>query len=90
MINTPNGDIVLDRQIKTHGSWVAGVDFLRASVDNRAVSATALPKQNINNLHVELGHPLEAIMRSTAKDLGIQVTGTFKPSKECTLGKAKQ
>ena len=29
-------------------------------------------------------------MRSTAKGLGIQVTSTFKPFKDCALGKAKQ
>ena len=28
MINTPNGNIVLDRQIRTCDGWVTGVDFL--------------------------------------------------------------
>ena len=65
VINTPSGNIILDCQIKTHDGWVAGEDFLWNFIDERAVSATALVKQNINNLHAELGHPSEAIMRST-------------------------
>ena len=80
IINTPNGNIIFDCWIKTCNGWVAGVDFLWASIDNRALSATALPKQNVNNLHIELGHPSEAITISIAKALGIQVTGTFSPS----------
>ena len=44
-INTPNGDITLDCRIKTHDSWDARVDFMWASYDERAVSATALPKK---------------------------------------------
>ena len=50
----------------------------------------ALSKRNINDLHVELGNPSETITRITAKALGIQVTGTFKPFEDCALGKAKQ
>ena len=34
-------------------------------------------KKNINNVHVELGHPSETITHATAKALGIQVTGTL-------------
>ena len=76
----------LYHQIKTQDSWVARVDFLWNSINKRAVLATALPKWNINDLHVELGHPSEAIMRSTTKVLGIQVTSTFNPCKDCALG----
>ena len=55
-----------------------------------AVLATALPKKNINDLHIELGHPSETITHDTAKALGIQVIVIFKPCKDCALGKAKQ
>ena len=48
-----------------------------------------LPKKNINNLHIELGHPSETITQETAKDLVIQVPGTFKPCKNCALGNSK-
>ena len=88
MVNTPTGDIILDCQIKTCNSWVAGVDFLRDSNNERAVSAKALPKRNINDLQVESGHPYETITHSTAKALSIQVTGKFKPCEDCALGKA--
>ena len=70
--------------------WIAGVDFLWEANNKRAVSATALPKGNINDLHVELGHPSETITHATAKALGIQVTSTFKPCEDFALGKAKQ
>ena len=50
----------------------------------------ALHKKNINNLHVELGHPSKSIICATTKALGIQVTSTFKPCDDCDLGKMKQ
>ena len=89
MVNTPSGDIILDQRIKTRDSWVAGVSFLRDYNNERAVSVTALPKKNINNLHIELGHPSKTITHITAKALGFQVTGPFKPCEDCALGKAK-
>ena len=90
VVNTQMGDIVLDHWIKTHDDWVAGFNFLPKANKERAVSATTLPKRNINDLHIESGHPSETITQATTKALGIQVTGTFKPCEDCTLGKAKQ
>ena len=55
-----------------------------------AATATALPKKNINDLHIKLGHPSKTITHSTAKAICIQVTGTFKPCEDCAMGKAKQ
>ena len=86
MVNTPTGNIILDCQIKTHDGWVTGVNFLCKANNAKAVSATTLPKKNVNDLHVELGHPSETITQATTKALGIQVTGTFKPYEDCTLG----
>ena len=82
VITTLNGNFILDRRFKTHDGWVAGVDFMQASYDEKAVSATAIPKKNINDLHVKLGHPLEAVTQSTAKTFGIQFTGTFMPCED--------
>ena len=90
VVSTSIGNTVLDCRIKTHDGWVAGVDFLQNVINKKALSATDLIKRDINDLHVELGHPSEAIKRSTAKNFNIQVTGTFKPCEDCTLGKAKQ
>ena len=90
MVNTLTGNIILDCRIKTHDGWVAGVNFLRDSNNERAVSVTALHKKNINDLHIELGHPSKTITHITAKALGIQVTGMFEPCEDCALGKAKQ
>ena len=55
------GNIVLDHRIKTHDSWVAGVNFLRNTINEKAVTAMAIIKQDINDLHVELSHLSEAI-----------------------------
>ena len=85
-----DGNIIIDCQIKTHDSWVAGVEFLQKTNDKRAQSASAPCKININNLHVEFGHPFKTITHATTKALGVQVTGTFMPCEDCTLGKAKQ
>ena len=85
---TPIGNIFLDRRISD--SWVAGVNFYRNAINKKDVFVTAFVKRDINNLHVELSHPSEAIMRSTAKNFGIQVTGTFRPCEDCALGKAEQ
>ena len=90
MINTPNGNIILGCQIKTCNSWVAGVNFLSQANDERAVLAMALPKKNINDLHIESGHPCEAITHSNAKASSILVTSTFKPCEDGALGKPKQ
>ena len=90
VVNTPTDNIILDCWIKTCDSWVAGVDFLCKTNDERAVSATTLPKRNINNLHIELGHPSKTITHATVKALSIQVTSTFQPCEDCTLAKAKQ
>ena len=90
VVITPIGNIILDCQIKTHDGWVAGVNFSRNAINKKAGTATALIKRDINDLHVELGHSSEAIMRSSAKNFGIQVTGMFRPCEDCTSGKAKQ
>ena len=45
VVNTLNGNVILDCQIKTHDGWDVGVDFLCDAHDERAVSATALPRR---------------------------------------------
>ena len=77
IIKTPTGDIILDCWIKTRDGQVTGVNFVCEAQDERAISVTALPKRNVNDLHVELGHPCETITWATAKALGIQVMDAF-------------
>ena len=74
---------------QTNDGWVV-VNFLWNAINKKAVTATALIKWDISNLHLELGHPSEAITRSTTKFFGIQLTSIFKPCENCALGKAKQ
>ena len=90
VVNTLNGDIILDCQIKSHDGRVTRDDFLCKANNEKTVSATTLLKKNVNDQHVELVHPSKTITHAMAKDLGIQVTGTFKSCEDCALGKAKQ
>ena len=90
MVKSSDGNIVLDCQMKTHDSWVTQVEFLQGTSQERAQSATALYKKNINDLHAELGHTSKTITHATAKAMDIQLTSTFKSCEDCTLGKAKK
>ena len=62
MDKSSNGNIVLDKQIKAHDGWVARVKFLCDANQEKAQSATALHKKNVNGLHVELCHPSKATL----------------------------
>ena len=90
VVKSSKGDIILDIWIKTHDGWVAGVNFLCETDEERVQSTTASCKKNINDLHIELGHPSKSVTCTTTKDMGIQVTSTFKLCEDCALGKAKQ
>ena len=69
MVKTLTSNIILDCRIKTRDSCVAGVAFLHEANNQRAVSATPIPKKNINNLYIELGHPSKTITCSTTRPL---------------------
>ena len=88
VVNTTCGNTILDHHIKTHDGWVTRVEFLHEFNNERKQSATAPPKKNINYLHIELKHTSKTITCATTEALNIQVTSTFKPCKDCTLGKA--
>ena len=80
---TPGSEnIILDHEIKTHDCWVAEVDFLCETNNERTVSATAPHKKSMNNLHIELRHHSKTITHATARALGIQVTSAFKPCED--------
>ena len=90
VVSSMNGNIILDCQIKTHNGWVVRVKLSQETHEKREQTAMAPLKKNINNLQVELGHPSKSITHATAKALDIEITSTFKPYEDCTLGKAKQ
>ena len=72
----------------TCNDWVAGIEFLCKTSQERAQSTTAHNKKNINNLHVELGQPLEVITNATTKSMGIQLTISFKLCEGCAVERA--
>ena len=45
MVESTDGDIILDCQIKTHNGWVVGVKFLQETSEKRAQSATTPHKK---------------------------------------------
>ena len=87
VLKFPQGNIVLNLQVKAHNSWVAGVEFLQEASKEMTEFTTALKKKNMNDLHIEFGIPLEEITHYTTKSMGIQVTSTFIPCEHCVLGK---
>ena len=79
VVESTNCNNILDCCIKAHDGWVARVEFLCETNDEKAHFATSSYTKNINDLHSKLGHPSKSITHATAKAIGIQVTSTFKP-----------
>ena len=69
---------------KTRDKWVAAVNSIH---DTPMKFQT---KKDINKLHVELEHTLEAITRATGKAMNLKLTSTIKTCEDCALGKAKK
>ena len=90
VVKSMDGNIIPYWQIKTCDHCISRVEFLQETSDERAQSAIASLKKNINNLHIELGHSSESITHTITKALSIKVAGIFMPCEDCTLGIAKQ
>ena len=90
VVHTSEGNLILDCCIKTHDCWIAGVEFLQETGQEMVQLTNALPPKNVNSIHAKLGHSSKVIVHTTAKSMGIQVTGTFKPCEDCAWGKAKK
>ena len=59
VVKSSKGDIILDQQIKTCDGWVARVKFLCETGEERAQSATAPHKKNINDPHINFLSSIE-------------------------------
>ena len=46
--------------------------------------------KDVNKFNQELGHTGEDVTRATGKHMGLTITGTFDPCKDCGVVKAKQ
>ena len=88
-IQSTEGDIILDNQIKTHDSWVAKVEFLQGIGLKRAQEAMSLIQKDINIVHADIGNPSEVITHDTGRAMGLYLTDTFKPCGLCP-GKRKK
>ena len=49
-----------------------------------------LRRKDINDLHIELWHPLEEITQALRMTMSLQLTDILEPCKACTLEKAKE
>ena len=65
MIQSSNGNIILDYQGKTHDGWVARVEFLQETGHIKGQLAKLLIRNDINDLHIELSHPSEVITHAS-------------------------
>ena len=46
--------------------------------------------KDFNELHIDLGHPLDIITLAMEKDVGLKLTGTIKICEDCVLEKQKK
>ena len=90
MVKSSNGSIILNWWIKTHDGWIAGVEFLQETSQDKAQSSTAFHKKNINDFHIELGHPSKIITHATTEAIGVQVIGIFKPCENFASEKSQK
>ena len=91
VLDTSDGQIVLDQRIETRLGWVAGVNFIYEDSNKKAhaVNENVYPmKFARERMNVELGHQLAAIMRATGKVINFKLTGTFETCEDCALQKA--
>ena len=72
-------------------SGLVGVMGRRCSnTENRALSSRALLSRGVMEMHRLLGHPSEQITRDTAKQLGVQLSGSWTPCVACSKAKARR
>ena len=92
VLDTENADTMLDHRIKTRDGWVAAVNnicertsklahVLKGGLiihrDQAGILMTQLFK-DVDELHIEIENPLDAITRSMGKAMGLQLTSMFK------------
>jgi hypothetical protein len=85
--------IKFDHRIETSNGFLLAAKF--DAVDQEpddivCVSMKARSKIKAADLHAKLGHVNDDYMRLTAKEMGLEVTGSLKTCESCAIGKAKQ
>ena len=70
---------------------VADIKFFQKKLSEGSNDIVIISTTNKDNnvLHAELGHPSEVITQATGRDMGLNLTGTFKPCEYCVSGKGK-
>ena len=80
-------NIVFDCRFKTQEGWIAGIEVLPCTGKVSRLSSNGVAKQSkqkdVNELHRELGHPVEDVTRGTGKHIRLTITGTFTPCEDC-------
>ena len=89
LLDTIDGQIVLDQRIKTRNEWQAGVDsFIRIHVKRLMLHMRILSKLNFKRkkykwVAYKLVYPSEAVMIATGKALTHKFTDMFKTCEDC-------
>ena len=96
--------IAFDRRTKTRDGWIAGIDVISnhdeianlarqtdtksAAKEGKGDKKRKAKPQDVMKYHQSLGHPGEALTRSTAAARGIPLQGSWEPCEDCLVGKA--
>ena len=81
--------IAFDKVFNTKTGFISGVDLIPQTNELVQAALEAGREVNINDLHQRLGHPSEEVVRKTAHDLELKVTGKFIKCENCAISKAR-
>ena len=90
VIQSFNCNIILGCQIKTHDYWIARVEFFQETGHERSQLVRSSTEKDIYVLHIDLGHPSKVITYENGREMGLHLTGIFKPHEDCTPGMTKE
>jgi transposase InsO family protein len=90
-LNKGNKKFPIDRKVATREGYLLMTKLIPKEKSKTSFGKLSTgSKININEFHSLLGHPGEAKMRSTAKAMGIILTGNLHQCVHCPLAKARQ
>ena len=85
-----NFQIAFDKVFETKTGFISGVDIIQRNNSLAQAALDAGKEVNINDFHQRIGHPSEEIVRKTAENLGLKLTGKFIKCENCAISKARR
>ena len=89
LFKTTRASMKFDRMIPSGSSWLMGIKTQRLVGQAHAVikPGKSIP---ICNFHQMTGHTGEHLLRTTAENMGIKLTGKLEPCEICAQAKIRQ